>query len=773
MTTNADRLAALRQSRPKKTNPAETDPTKAWHKTACVLCSNNCGIEVRIDDRQIVRVRGDKAHPSSKGYTCEKALRVNYYQNGRDRLTKPLKRLDDGTFEEIEWEIAIAEIAEKLVTLRDTVGGDKIMYYGGGGQGNHLPGAYARGVMQTLGMKYRSNALAQEKTGMYWVQGHLFGRQNLGAMPDFEHTDCAVFVGKNPWQSHGFPEARNELNRMKNDDSRSIIVMDPRVTETAAIADHHLRVRPGTDAWLLSAMLAILVEEDLTDEPFLAEHCTGWQELKPLLQAIDIDESARKCAIPAEEIRAATRTLANARSMAAEEDLGIEMSPHSTLNSWLQRLLYLLTGNFAKQGAMNLPLRLAPICGHSGEGEVDPVVGARMLAGVVACAAIPDCIDTDHPDRFRAMIIESANPVHTLPDSKRFREAFSKLECLVVIDVAMTETARQAHYVLPACSQYEKPEATFFAGETPANHFHLRRPIFEPLGESLPEAEIHSRLVEAMGGVPEGVDELREAALDSREEFIETLGRVSQANPEIGAKLPTVLYRTLGQSLDGDGTPAILFGASMQASMRFPDQVRAAGIAGEGLELANNLFNSILDAESGLVVTVSDYADTWDRITHADAKIHLFIDDLIDEFESLASEEPAERDDRFPFVLSAGERRSSTANDVVRDPQWRKKDTQGALRMHPTDATSLGVLDGAMIKITSKKGQAEAPVEITDTMMSGHVSLPHGFGIEYPDEAGEHKIHGVSLNELTDIEDRDWLALTPFHKHVRVALEAV
>ena len=122
-------------------NSAEEDPTKVWHKTACVLCSNNCGVEVRLDGRKITRVRGDKEHPASKGYTCEKALRIDYYQNGRDRLTTPLRRRDDGTFEEVSWDVAIAEVAERLVGIRDSVGGDKILYYGGGGQGNHFPGA--------------------------------------------------------------------------------------------------------------------------------------------------------------------------------------------------------------------------------------------------------------------------------------------------------------------------------------------------------------------------------------------------------------------------------------------------------------------------------------------------------------------------------------------------------------------------------------------------------------------------------------------------------
>jgi anaerobic selenocysteine-containing dehydrogenase len=254
-----------------------------WRTTACVLCSLNCGIEVRLEGRRIARVRGDKSHPASKGYTCEKALRIDSYQNGRDRLTAPLRRRDDGTFEEVDWDTAVREVAARLVEIRDTVGGDKILYYGGGGQGNHFPGAYARSLIQTLGIRYRSNALAQEKTGMFWVEGRLFGRQSLNAAPDLEHTSCAVFIGKNPWQSHGFAAARNHLNEIKRSDDRSLIVIDPRVTETAAIADIHLRVRPGGDAWLLAALLAVMVQEDLVDHRFLGTHCAGWeaQQLPP------------------------------------------------------------------------------------------------------------------------------------------------------------------------------------------------------------------------------------------------------------------------------------------------------------------------------------------------------------------------------------------------------------------------------------------------------------------------------------------------------------
>ena len=146
--------------------------TAAWKKTACILCGSNCGVLVQLgggDGREIVRIRGDKEHPGTRGYTCNKALQLNYYQSARGRLTSPLRRRDDGGFDEIDWDTAIAEIAEKLVAIRDEFGGDKIVYYGGGGQGNHLGGGYSPPLRRALGSRYRGNALAQEKTGLSWV----------------------------------------------------------------------------------------------------------------------------------------------------------------------------------------------------------------------------------------------------------------------------------------------------------------------------------------------------------------------------------------------------------------------------------------------------------------------------------------------------------------------------------------------------------------------------------------------------------------------------
>src|SRR4051794_34809003 len=513
--------------------------TTDWQPTACILCECNCGIVVQVEDRTLARIRGDKEHPGSQGYTCNKALRLNHYQNNRARLTSPMRRRPDGTFEEIDWDTAIVEIAEGFKHIRDAYGGDKIFYYGGGGQGNHLGGAYSGAFLKALGAKYRSNALAQEKTGEAWVDAQLYGGHTRG---EFEHAEVSVFVGKNPWMSQSFPRARLVLKEIAKDAERSMIVIDPVLTDTAKLADFHLRVRPGTDAWCLAALAAVLVQEDLLDHAFVAEHVSGAEAVAAALREVPVDDYAGRCGVDADLIRAAARRIAGADSVAVFEDLGVQQGPNSTLCSYLNKLLWILTGNFARPGTQHLHSTFAPLFRAGPLGRT-PVTGAPVIGGLTPCNVIPDEILTDHPGRFRAMIVESSNPAHSLADSERFREAFEALELVVVIDVAMTETARLADYVLPAASQYEKPEATFFNFEFPDNTFHLRHPLLDPLPGTLPEPEIWARLVRALGVVDDAdLAPLREAADLGLEEYTQAFLAAVSANPAMSRALPYVLY---------------------------------------------------------------------------------------------------------------------------------------------------------------------------------------------------------------------------------------
>ncbi|MGW4641977.1 molybdopterin-dependent oxidoreductase [Sphaerisporangium sp. NPDC004334] len=745
-----------------------------WRPSACVLCACNCGIQIQLDGRRFARVRGDKAHPSSQGYTCEKPLRLDHYQNAGDRLTHPLRRRPDGTFERVGWDIAITEIAARFSAVRDAHGGESIFYYGGGGQGNHLGGSYSGAFMRALGAKYRSNALAQEKTGLFWVSDRMLGNTATG---DFDHCEVALFVGKNPWQSHGLPRARPTLREIARDPARCLIVIDPRRTETAELADIHLQVRPGADAWLLAAMAAVLVQEDLIAHEWLAAHAVGLEEVRAVLRAVPVAGHCAIAGVPEELVRTAARRIAAASGVAVFEDLGVQMTLHSTLNSYLDNLLWLLTGNFGRPGTNNPPILFAPFItfGHHGpkRDRVSPVAGARIISGLVPANVVAEEILTDHPRRYRAMLVETANPAHSVADSKRTREALEALDLLVVIDVAMTETARLADYVLPAPSQFEKWEATFFNLEAPANYFHLRRPVLDPPpgADLLPEPEIHARLCEAVGALPaDRVQTLREAAERGRAAFAEAF-MAAMADPGLAKVAPALLYRTLGPTLPGGAAAAAsLWAHAVRVAMAHPDAVRRAGIEGEGLALGDRLFDAILDSPSGLVFTVDEPWDGWDRLGTPDKKIHLALPDLLDELARLGPGPDAHPE--YPFILSAGERRAFTANTIFRDPSWRRRDTDGVLRVSPKDAAGLGLSDGSRARVTTRRGSVEAIVEITDTLQAGHISLPNGLGLSYPGETGEITI-GAPPNELTASEDRDPHAGTPWHKHVPARVEAL
>ncbi|MFD0686069.1 molybdopterin-dependent oxidoreductase [Actinomadura fibrosa] len=747
--------------------------TAEWRGSACILCECNCGIEIRVgaDGRAFEKIRGDRRHPASRGYTCNKALRLDAYQNGRaGRITAPLRRRPDGTFEEIGWDTAIAEVAARLREVERAHGGKTIFYYGGGGQGNHLGGAYAPATMRAFGARYRSSALAQEKTGEFWVNARMLGRPNRA---DVERCEVAVFVGKNPYQSHGFPRARAVLKEIAKDPARSMVVIDPVRTETADLADFHLQVRPGTDVYLLTAMAAVLVQEKLLAADWLAEHADGLDAVTAVLADVPVGEYCAISDVPEDLVRAAVRRIAAASSVAVLEDLGVQMNRDSTLVSYAEKLLWLLTGNLGNPGGQYVFSGLAAIGrdrGHpAGEGPRSPVAKAPIISGLVPCNVIAEEILTDHPDRYRAMLVESANPAHSLAGSARMREALRALDVLVVIDVAMTETARLADYVLPAATQFEKHEATFFNFDFPRNVFHLRHPVVAPPDGVLAEPEIHARLVEAAGAL--GEDDyapLREALARGRGEFAARFVETLQARPGLMRLASVLLYRTLGPTLPGGAAAAAaLWPLAHQCAQENPEGVRRAGY-GEGEAAGEALFDAIVASPHGVVITDDPQDETWRRL--GGRRVRLDVPELLAEIAALDGRpRPPEPAGAWPFVLSAGERRAFTANTIIRDPAWRRRDPAGALRMSTADAARLDVAAGDRVRLTTAQGETVVAVEPTDRMRPGHLSLPNGYGLT----SAEGSVAGAAPNELTRPEDRDAFAGTPWHKYVPARVEPV
>src|SRR5262249_1325123 len=282
----------------------------------------------------------------------------------------------------------------------------------------------------------------------------------LGAATLFGRS-ILVVLGCNPWLAHGFQAARRAINEIKSAPGRRMIVIDPRRTEAADVADLHLPLRPGTDAFLLGAMLAMILRRGGEAADFIGAHTTGFAQVREALLAIPIASWVAHAEVAMADVEAAVEMILGARSMVVRVELGVQQSRHSTLNSYLEKLLYLLTGHFGRPGTNALHTCLRPLF-RASRGGRSSVTGQEIIGGLLPTNRFADEVLTDHPSRVRAVWVDSNNPVNTAADTARLKAAFAALDLSVVVDVAYTETAALADYVLPAASQYEKWECTFF-----------------------------------------------------------------------------------------------------------------------------------------------------------------------------------------------------------------------------------------------------------------------------------------------------------------------
>lgn len=743
----------------------------SWHKTSCVCCAQNCGLEVMVEENRIVKVKPDKDNLRSEGYTCRKGLKIPHYQHNADRLTHPLKR-EGETFQQISWDQALDEISAKLRDILDRHGPRALAYMGGGGQGCHFEAAFGVRLLRGLGSHYHYSPLAQELTGMFWVNGRTLGRQYLPLIPDERETDMLLAIGWNGWMSHQMPQARRHLKRISEDPNKLLVVIDPRRSETAERANIHLAIRPGTDALLTRAMIALIVQEGWHNPEYITAHVSGFEEILPWFADFDVRDAISVCDLDYDEVKEVSRLFAT-RNSSLHGDLGILMGRHSTVTSYLEVILLAVCGRIGVRGGNLIPGHLMPMGSHSDEREsrtwrtVETDFPAIM--GTFPPNVMPEEIMAERPDRLRAVIVSGSNPLRSYADTTAYEEACKKLDLLVTIEVAMSETAARSDYVLPARSAFEKWDGTFFSWTYPEIFFQMRHPVVEPEGEPREESEILVGLADRMGLVPAIPESLHQAARGERTAFAQALMAYAQSEPRAMKVLPFVLAKTLGPVL-GSFNLAALWGLLQTAPPAFRENAARAGFD-PGPKMGEQLFQAILDRPEGLWIGACDPQANFSEIRTTDGKINLLIPELAEWVQSIdaASEEMAlAKDPQFPFILMAGRHFDYNANTIMRDPAWNEGKARCSLLMHPTDAQTIGAADEQMVQVTTDAGAELVRLEVTETARPGHVVLPHGFGLHY-----QGKTYGANVNRLTKNTHRDPLAATPLHRFVPCRVEPV
>jgi len=530
----------------KKNSQEEDAEMDQWKKTSCVLCAQNCGFEVKVENNRIIKVRGDKENPRSQGYICRKGLNIANFQHHDDRLTHPLKKTDQG-FVPISWDQAFKEIGEKLKEIVDRHGPRAFAINGFGSMWCHFEAAFGRALLEGMGSKYFYNPQAQELTGFYWGAGKMLGRQNRIPIPDEHSADMMLAVGWNGMVSHQAPRAPIFLKEFAKNPDKLLVVIDPRLSETARTANVHIPLRPGTDALLVKAMIALIIQEGWEDTKYIKTHTCGFEKIRRQFEDFDVRGALAVCEVEYPAIHDLCKELSR-RKWCVHFDLGVMMNRHSTLASWLYLLLAAICGRLCVSGGNVIPGCVHPLGEHSKEDHRDTwrtlATDFPAIMGYHPPNVLPEEILSEHPQRIRALINSSSNPLRSYADTAAFEKAFDRLDLLVTVEVAMTETAEMSDYVLPGRTAYECYDTTFFALNYPEVYFQMRQPVVTPHPDTLENGEIFIGIAEHAGVMPKIPDWLYQAAEKGLDEYAAALGAFAVKTLTPVSIMPLVLGKT-------------------------------------------------------------------------------------------------------------------------------------------------------------------------------------------------------------------------------------
>ncbi|MER5873625.1 molybdopterin oxidoreductase family protein [Streptomyces sp. NPDC002044] len=701
----------------------------------CPLCEATCGLTLTIDGAAVTGARGDREDVFSRGFICPKGAAFGQLDADPDRLCRPLVRRD-GRLRDATWEEAYDAIAAAVPALLGEYGAQSAGVVLGNPNVHTMAGAlYPPLLLKALGTRNLFTASTLDQMPKHVSSGLLFGDPFAIPVPDLDRTDFLLVLGANPVESNGSlctaPDFPGRLKALRARGG-TLVVVDPRRTRTARLADRHLAPRPGSDALLLAALAHTLLAEKLAAPGAALEDITdGLGELAAALGSFTPEAVAPACDLTAAEIRTLARELAAAPTAAVYGRIGSSTVEYGTLASWLVDVLNILTGNLDRPGGALFPLSAtagAPRPAGPGRGFAlgrwsSRVSGHPEAKGELPLAALAEEIETPGDGRIRVLLAIAANPVLSAPDGDRLDRALAGLDFMVSVDPYLNETSRHAHVVLPPPPPAQSAHFDFaFNGFAVRNQARYS-PAAMPLEAGrLDECEIHARLVLAVGGLhgapPEAVDE---------RVIADTLARaVGDPRSPLHGRDPDEEARLLSGRTGPERRLDLMlrlgpYGLTLDDLRQSP----------HGIDLG-----PLRSRLPGLLKTRS-------------GRIELLPDPIVTELPRLR----AALAERPASLVLVGRRHLRSNNSWLHNvPALAGGSNRCTLHVHPHDADRLGLTDGARARITADGGSLEVPVEVTDTVRTGVVSLPHGWG---HDRSGTRLSvasaePGVNVNQLLD-----------------------
>jgi len=729
------------------TTDTDLDAEVTTHFRTCPLCEATCGLEITMRGDKVQRIRGDRDDVFSHGFICPKGSTLKQLHEDPDRLRRPLIRRGDdpatATWDEVSWDEAFAEIDRRLTAVTAEHGRDAVAVYLGNPNAHNLSGFfYGRPLLKSLGTRNVFSASTVDQMPKHVSCGLLFGSGDTIPVPDLDRTDFLLMLGANPVESNGSlctaPDFPGRIEAIRARGGR-VVVVDPRRTKTADLAGEHLAIRPGTDAMLLLAMAHVLVRDDLIDLGDLAPHVSGLDEIRAAVAPFTPERAAAATGVPAVTIERLATDLAAAPTAAVYGRIGTTTAAFGTLASWAVDLLNILTGNLDRPGGAMFPLGAhqnertpGPGRGFRTGRHASRVGGHPEVRSELPVAVLAEEIETPGEGQVRALITVAGNPALSTPNSDRLDAALGTLDLMVSVDIYRNETTRHAHVILPPPSPLAKSHYDVaFSTLSIRNVANWSGPLVD--ADTPYEHEILARLALIASGQgpdadPALVDELILGTLLER-------ATSSTSSPLHGAD-PAALRAQVTGDTAVDRIVDVLVRTG-----EYGDQF---GHVPDGLSLAKLQANphgiDLGPLESRLPAA----------ITTASGTIELASEPILGDLPRLvaAMDVAADAD-----LLLVGRRHLRSNNSWMHNMRVLVKGKpRCTLQVHPDDATRLGLTDGGQAKVTSRVGTVAVPVEVTDAIMPGVVSLPHGWGHDRPGTAMAvaDEFAGVNSNILTD-----------------------